>query len=306
MSAVKVGVVGVGRFGQHHARLYAELTEFDLIGVHDIDLKRGRDIALRCGTEFFEEYEALLEAVDAISIVTPTVTHHEVSLAPLKRGIHTLVEKPMSITEGEAVDLIDAATASGAALATGFLERFNPAFTYAAHRCGDLQMFKADRLGSWVGRAVTTDVVSDLMIHDLDLLALLDPSPVAQVISSGASLASSFIDAAQAQLTLESGVAASLEADRASERRFRQICLHGSEAVFTLDMINQHVSKARKAEMNFTWDELEIEKSEPLRDELIAFAHLIRGEDSRIAQGVDGMKALAHAKAINDVMNTST
>lgn len=310
MSALNVGVVGVGRFGQHHARIYSEIPECRFVGVYDIDMARAEEIAFACGSKAFDSYSALLDEVDALSVVTPTATHREVALEPLKRGIHTLVEKPIALNTGEAQQLIDAAENSGAFLATGLLERFNPAFSAASELIRTPRHFNAERMGPWVGRRVTADVVTDLMIHDIDLLVRLADSEANSFSAHGFRLTSEFTDAAYALVGFASGLAASLVAHRAAERKERTIRLADQNRIIAIDMMRQELLMAEidgmKADQELDWRAVECEKAEPLRAELRAFLAAASGGNAPICTGNEALRSLELALAISDRIRTGS
>lgn len=298
MNRPRAGVVGVGRFGQNHARLYAESPHVEFVGVYDIDPARGAEIAARHGVVSFARYEELLDRIDLLSVVTPTTSHRAVAREALQRGLPVLVEKPVCATCPEAEELIAAAEAVGARLAVGHLERFNAAAAPLAGLKEPLSWFRADRQGIWVGRQVTVDVVADLMIHDIDLLLMADDSGVAEVSAWGRALASPYLDVVSARLTMYSGAVAELHASRVSPRRSRFVEVHTASQAFSLDLLNPSVQLTEPNAAGFSWQNLPIESREPLRDEIAAFIAGGPGTGSRLATGNDGLRALEVAELI--------
>lgn len=298
-----MGVVGVGRFGQHHARIYSELDNCELVGIYDINRTRGEEIAARYHTRHFPSLETLLDQVEAVSIVTPTATHHEVAEVPLKRGIHTLVEKPIASTDKQANIIIDLAEKSGARLAVGHLERFNPAVNEGTRGFGPLNYFRAIRQGPWVGRKVTVDVVTDLMIHDLDLLIELESSKIEKIEAAGAAVISSYIDLAQVKLTFESGTTAVLDANRVATGKLRKVDLYSDREYVSMDLIEQNVHRyeitGKEGETVFQEQEVTVSPKEPLREELRAFVESGVRQDRRLIGGPEARKTLSLAMAIH-------
>lgn len=308
MTKARVGVVGVGRFGQHHVRAYRHLSNCELVGIYDIDEERGRFIAEKNDTTCFKSYESLLENVDTISVVTPTVTHFDVACMPLERGINTLIEKPVAVTLKEADDLIELAQANGVNLAVGLLERFNPAFLKATQKFDKLQYFKAERFGKWVGRKVTVDVVVDLMIHDLDLLTLLDNSSIVKIDAFGKKILSPHNDIANVRIKLESGAVAVMESNRTSDRKNREIQLYSDDETVFIDMLNQTARRSRiehqTEEGEVSYEEITVSKSDQLSQELKAFLNMSNVKKRRIANGVEAKKALEMAMMVNEAIRS--
>ena len=179
MDRVRVGVVGVGALGQHHARVYASLPGTTLVGVVDIVPGRAEQVAGPLGTRALSHYADLFGQVDAVSIATPTTLHAEIGEQFLNRGVHVLVEKPIAHTLEDADQLIPAARANDRVLQVGHLERFNPAVKQLREIVRKPRFFEAHRMGLFSPRSLDIDVILDLMIHDIDIICLLVPSPPA-------------------------------------------------------------------------------------------------------------------------------
>jgi predicted dehydrogenase len=185
VTRLKVGVIGVGALGQHHARVYADLPEAELAGVVDLHAERAAAVAQQHGARVFPSAEALAEAVDAVSVAVPTVDHHRIARPFLAAGKGVLVEKPMTITLEQADDLIAAAKSGNAVLQVGHVERFNPAVDVLRAVALKPRFIEVHRLGSFSPRSLDIDVVLDLMIHDLDIVLAMDGSPAVQVDAVG-------------------------------------------------------------------------------------------------------------------------
>ena len=170
MTRTRVAVIGVGHLGQHHARLLAEMPDVELVGVVDLDPARGAEVAARYGTTAMTSSSDLVGRVEAVSIATPTVSHVEVALPFVQAGTAVLVEKPLAGSLVEADRLLAAAETSGAMVATGHTERFNPAVAAALPVVSSPRFVEIHRLGTFPERSLDIDVIFDLMIHDLDLL----------------------------------------------------------------------------------------------------------------------------------------
>lgn len=304
MKKPAVGVIGVGSFGRHHARVYKELERCNLVGIFDEDSGRASQIAAATDTKTFPSADALLEQVDAVSIVTPTVTHAEIAMDALRKGIHVLIEKPIASDARDAERIVEAASASGVKVAVGHIERFNPAFRASINMIDDIRSFHSERLVPWEGRCLDVDVILDLMIHDLDLLVFLDPSDVKDIRATGAVVRSDKLDVTNAVIILESGTVAILDASRVDVRKYRSVQVHSGKKRILIDLLNKNATMSESdmadAATEIAWAEIEVTEYEPLREELIAFLDLISGIESPIATGVDALRSLRIAELISD------
>src|SRR6266478_8297267 len=185
MSRLRVGVVGVGHLGKEHARILSSLENVELAGVVDVNAEQADAVALRCNTKAYSDYQSLIPCVDAAVIATPTMHHHAVAGSFLRRGIHLLVEKPLTPTLAEGEELVDLARRNGAVLQTGHIERFNPAFEDLHARPLRPRFIMGHRLGVYTGRSTDIGAVLDLMIHDIDLTLALVRSLVKTVDALG-------------------------------------------------------------------------------------------------------------------------
>jgi predicted dehydrogenase len=304
MDKVRVGVVGVGALGQHHARVYASLPEVDLIGVVDPFPGRAEQIAGPLGTRVFAKHSDLFGKVDAVSIAAPTTLHAELGERFLKEGVHVLVEKPIAPTLEDADRLIETARTSNRVLQVGHLERFNPAVVQLKEMVRKPRFFEAHRMGLFSPRSLDIDVILDLMIHDLDIIGLLVKSPVSQVNAVGIAILSKRIDIANVRIHFEDGCVANVTASRVSMEKIRKLRLFQHQEYISLDYTRQDVSVFSLNQRpggifpEIAGRKLEPEKKEPLREELSSFIAATRGLHPVECRGEDGRKALALALQI--------
>jgi predicted dehydrogenase len=237
-----MAVVGVGHLGQHHARILAGLPGVELVGVADASPEQAKAVADRLGTTPYTDVEPLLDRVDAVSVVTPTVHHHAVAAAFLRRGVPALVEKPVCRTVAEADDLIRLAAAAGVPLQVGHIERFNPAFEDLAGRPIRPKFVEAERHGPFTGRSVDIGAVLDLMIHDLDLLLALVRSEVVGVDAVGAAVFGGHEDMVNARLVFANGCVAHVTASRISPRPKRRLRVWAPEGYAGIDFVTRKLS----------------------------------------------------------------
>jgi predicted dehydrogenase len=304
MDKIRVGVVGVGALGRHHARVYGSLPEAELVGVVDTFPGRAEEVAGPLGARAYTDYARLLGTVDAVSIATPTVLHAEIGERFLREGVHVLVEKPISHTLADADRLIRAAEESDRILQVGHLERFNPAVKQLRDIVRRPRFFEAHRMGLFSPRSLDIDVVLDLMIHDLDIISLLVPSPVTQVSAVGIAILTNQIDIANARLHFEDGCVANVTASRVSMEKIRKLRLFQKQEYISLDYTRQDISifslnhKPGGGIPEIVNRKLTQETKEPLLLELQSFLAAAKGQEPVECSGSDGRRALSLALQI--------
>ncbi len=296
---LKVGVVGVGYLGRFHALIWARLEGAELVGVVDTFTDAAEKVAREAGCQVFPDSAALLEAgIDAVSIVVPTSLHHQVSLPFLEAGVHTLLEKPIADSREHAAEIVAAASHSGAILQIGHLERFNAGVMALAQRIGQPRFIEAHRLGAFVDRATDVDVVSDLMIHDIDIILSLVDADIAQISAAGTPVLTEHIDIANARLEFSNGAVANVIASRVSEHRLRRIRIFEPKRYQSLDFIDQTLDIAwPEPREDQKWPEIvnqrvAIEPVKPLDAEIAAFLTCCRTGERPLVNGEDGLAAL--------------
>lgn len=248
MTRLRMAVIGVGHLGQHHARILASFPDVELVGVVDANPEQARTVAAKLGTTPFDHFEPLVGNVDAVSVVTPTIHHHEVASAFLKAGIPTLVEKPICRTVAEAEELIELAAKAGVPLQVGHIERFNPAFEELARRPIRPKFVEAERHGPFTGRSIDIGAVLDLMIHDLDLLLALVDSPVKRVAAVGAAVFGGHEDMVNARLEFENGCIAHVTASRITRAPKRRLRVWAPEGYAGIDFVTRKLTLVQQSE----------------------------------------------------------
>jgi predicted dehydrogenase len=248
MTPLRVGVVGVGHLGQHHARILAAMQGVELVAVADARAEQAQSVAAKCGTASLGDYREMLDLVDAVTIAVPTVLHREVAGPFLSRGIATLVEKPMAASAAESERLVEDARAGGAVLQVGHIERFNPALRALEQMPIRPKFINAERLSTYTFRSTDIGVVLDLMIHDLDVLLSITNSPVRSVAAVGVSLFGEHEDVANARIEFEDGSVANLTASRASYTPTRKMRIWGAEGYASLDFAAKKATLVRPSE----------------------------------------------------------
>ena len=313
---LRVGVVGVGHLGQHHARVYAELDECELVGVADVDAERGKEIAQRHGTRFYDNYLELCGHVDALSIAVPTEYHCEIGSACLQKGIHLLIEKPMSRTLEEADRLLEAAEAAGVILQIGHTERFNAAVVKLAEVVDRPAFLESNRLSPFPERSTDIDVVLDVMIHDIDIILSIVKSPVKKLDAVGIPVITSKIDIANTRLEFESGCIANVTASRVSLKQERKLRIFQPQMYISLDYQAQTLNAVELKYPERRHDfpnsrpmilphQMNIEKQEPLKAELVSFVDCVITGGTPVVSGIDGRNAMKVAFEILQTMRVA-
>ena len=305
--SLRVGVVGVGHLGQHHARILASLPDVELVAVVDTNKARAEEIAAANNTQPLVNAADLLGRVDAVSIAVPTEHHVSVALPFLEAGVAALVEKPMARTLAEADVLVDAARTSRTLLAAGHTERFNPAVAAAVPHLANPRFIEVHRLGAFPERSLDIDVVFDVMIHDLDVVLSIVNADVESIEAVGVPVLTNRVDIANARIRFANGCIANITASRISRDRVRKIRFFQPSAYLSIDYAAQKVELWRlltgKGPMpSIDGGELQVSDEEPLKRELEDFVDACRSKRPPLVTGEQGRRALALAQQITDKM----
>jgi predicted dehydrogenase len=308
----RVGVVGVGHLGRHHARLLSTIDGAVLGGVADLSRERAEAAAaVAPRARVVTDARELLDHVDAVTIAVPTVDHLAVARPFLQRGIHVLVEKPMAASLAEAEEMLSLASASGAVLAVGHTERFNPAIALALPSLQTPRFMEVHRLSGFPERSIDIDVIFDLMIHDLDLLLASVRSDVVSIEAVGVHVLSPRTDIANARLRFASGCIANLTASRISRERVRKARFFQHDAYTSIDFMAQDVEVYRTVapdgggRPSIRGGKLDVTKDEPLRLELADFVEAAQSGRAPKVTAQAGRAALALATRIAEEMEAA-
>jgi predicted dehydrogenase len=306
---LRVAVIGVGHLGKHHARILSTLEGASLTAVVDKIPERAREIAASAGTRPYTDSLEMLGQVDAVTIAVPTELHRDIAMPFLERGIAVLVEKPMARSLAEADEMIAAAQVSGATLAVGHTERYNPAVSTIAPLVSTPRFIEVHRLGVFPDRSLDIDVVFDLMIHDLDVIASLVRSEVTSIDAVGVPVLTPKFDIANARLRFASGCIANVTASRISRDRVRKIRFFQPDAYISIDYAAQEVEgwrlvRREGARPSIEGGPIPVERDEPLRRELADFVGAVRDRRPPLVDGGAGRRALELATRIAEKMES--
>ena len=317
MQPVKVGVIGIGNMGWHHARVLSLLKDAELVGVADPDPDRGQLAQEQFGCQWFPDHHTLLAEVEAVCIAVPTLLHHSVGLACLEAGVHVLIEKPIAASQDEATALIQAARKAGRLLQVGHIERFNPAFRELTKVVAneEVVVLEGRRHSPHSDRANDVSVVLDLMIHDIDLVLELAQAPVVRLAAAGGRSGEGPIDYVNATLGFENGVVASLTASKMSHRKIRSLSAHCRSSLVETDFLNHTLHIHRRAHEWYSADhgellyrndgfieEVSTTSIEPLYAELEHFLQCVRGRETPAVDGLQASRALLLADLIEQAV----
>jgi predicted dehydrogenase len=306
---LRVGVIGVGHLGRHHARIVSALEGAKLAAVADIIPERASESAAAAGARAVSNSRELLGEVDAVTVAVPTERHLEIALPFLERGTSVLVEKPMARSLDEADRMIAAARASGAVLAVGHTERYNPAVAAVLPLVTSPRFIEVHRLGVFPDRSLDIDVVFDLMIHDLDVILSLVRSEVSSIEAVGVPVLTPKYDIANARLRFDSGCIANVTASRISRDRVRKIRFFQPDSYLSIDYAAQEVEGWRLVRRDGSRPSIEggqlpVTRDEPLRRELADFVRAVRERSAPLVDGDAGRRALALATRIAEKMES--
>ena len=293
---IPVAVIGCGVFGRHHARIYRELPNADLVGVYDTDAARAAEVAREFGTRAFGSLEEAAAAARAATVAAPTAAHEAVTLALLERGLDVLVEKPIANTLAAADRMIAAAERHGQLLMVGHLERYNPAVQLVRARLTRPLFFEVHRLSLFTPRSLDVDVLLDLMIHDLDIVLSFVQAPIRDLQAVGLAVLSRHTDIANVRLTFANGCVANLTASRVSTEKVRKLRFFQPGEYISLDYARRDAARFAVAPgggpqgLTIGHEHLQGEDREPLAAEIAAF---LEGVATRRQPEPDGKAARA-------------
>jgi len=317
---LKVGIVGVGQFGQNHARILNECSKCDFVGLYDKDTKRADEIASRLKTKSFDSFDSLMAEIDVLFNVVTTISHFELAERALKKGIYVFIEKPITETLEQANKLIKLADEKNLKIQVGHIERFNPVIIEIEDKVKKPIFMECHRIAPFTPRGTDIPVVLELMIHDIDLILSFMESKVKRISASGAGVMTKSIDIANARIEFEDGAVANITASRISMKRSRQLRIFQKDAYFSIDFQDKKVKHIKKSKNLYkvlpkllmgkyenidtedVVDIVEVTASDHGKDaltiELESFIHAIEAGLNPIVDGRAGTRALEVALEI--------
>lgn len=314
---LKVGVLGAGHLGKIHLKLLEASEKFELVGFYDADMEYGRQVSEEFDYPFFEDMDALIDAVDVIDIVTPTLSHFQNAEKAISKKRHVFIEKPITTTLEEAENLLALEAEYGIKGQVGHVERFNPAFSAVKDKINNPMFIETHRLAEFNPRGTDVPVVLDLMIHDIDAILSVVHSEVKQINASGVSVISDSPDIANARIAFENGCVANLTASRISLKNMRKSRFFQKDAYISVDFLEKKVEvvkmqnapeepgdfdmilqNAEGEKKQIYFENPEIAPNNAILDELEAFADAINEDSVPVVSLQQGTKALQVALAV--------
>jgi predicted dehydrogenase len=301
MQKLNVAVIGLGHLGSKHLRVYSELKDrVNVVAICDQHDAKRKPLAAQYNVPFVKDYRKLPDGIDAVNICTPTVTHCTIAKYFLEHGIHTFVEKPITMNLKEADILIDLAQKKGLKLQVGHVERFNSAFQTIQKIVKDPLFIECHRLNPFPNRSLDIGVVTDLMIHDIDIILGLIKYPIKDIQAVGVPVLTKREDIANVRLTFANGSVCNVTASRISPETMRKIRIFLKNAYISLDYVDQKAFIYRKHLLSISKEAIPIEKEEPLKKELESFVECVLKDKTPVVSGVEARDALRVALEITD------
>ncbi len=316
---IKVGVLGAGHLGKIHLRLLQQSEKYELVGFYDPFDDNATKVAAEFGYTKFKNIETLIDAVDVVDIVTPTLSHFDCAVSAIKKGKHVFIEKPISNTVEEAETIIKLAKEYNVKGQVGHVERFNPAFSAVKNQIINPMFIETHRLAEFNPRGTDVPVVLDLMIHDIDAILSVVKSPVTAVHASGVSVISDSPDIANARLEFENGCVANITSSRISMKNMRKSRFFQKDAYISVDYLEKAceivkmkdapeqpgdfdmiLQNAEGVKKQIYFDNPTVDTNNAILDELETFADAIKNNSTPIVTLEDGTNALRVAYQIID------
>jgi UDP-N-acetylglucosamine 3-dehydrogenase len=320
---LNVAVIGLGNMGKHHVRTYSEINNVKIVGISDIDEKRGQEVAAKYGCKFYKDYKFMLEneILDLVSIVVPTTFHKEVAINVIEKGINLLIEKPIADTIENAKIIIDKAKERNVKLAIGHIERFNPAVQRLKEiitegRLGKITSIIARRVGVFPPQVKEANVIIDLAVHDIDIINyFMNEKPNEIEANAGRALISQREDCAEIFLKYENS-SGFIQVNWITPIKIRNLSVTGTKGYAEMDYITQNLivyESNYKKEFETFGDVIEfskpnkveigIEKEEPLKLELLNMIQAVENNTDPLITGEVGLEALEIAMKVLDKIN---
>ena len=306
---IKYGIVGVGYLGKFHLKHLLNIDEVEVVGLYDTNIDQATKMSKEFDVHNFVSIDDLLENVDAVSIVTPTISHMEVALKALDYNCHIFIEKPIADTIANASKILKTVKETNKVAHVGHIERFNPAFQAFMKEKKQPLFLECHRLTKLNDRSMDISVVLDLMIHDIDLVLHMIESPIKEIMADGINVIANSVDLANTKLIFENGCVVNLTASRISNKDMRKIRVFEKNCYSNIDLLNKQLTKHyanyndTDNKFNFKKEELDMTIHDALQMELIHFCNTIKHKKIDLDNITKAVDALQIAEQINEIIN---
>ncbi len=300
---INVGVVGVGAIGSHHARIFSNIKDVNLVGVVDIKSARAQEIASKYNCTAYTNYMEIMNSLDVVSIAVPTTLHYQIGMDFLKQNKNILIEKPITTKIEEAEELISEAAKRNLVLQVGHLERFNAGVSLISNMVDKPQFIESKRLSPFLGRGTDVDVTLDLMIHDIDIILSLVNSEITDLRATGAKVLTDNIDIAHAWIEFANGCIAEAVTSRIANEKVRKLKVFQHNSFLDLDYQSQEITCYTKINGGVGKDIKKPEEKEPLKEQIISFIDCVKNRTQPVVSGHEGKEALKIALKISGLVN---
>ncbi len=323
---IKIGVLGSGHLGKIHIDCINHISDFQLVGFYDSDPDKVKEVSQELHIKPFNSYETLLNFVDAIDIVTPTISHYDCAVSALKKSKHVFIEKPITNTVEQAANLIKLSQEANVKVQVGHVERFNPAFTAAKSFINNPMFIETHRLAQFNPRGTDVPVILDLMIHDIDIILSTVKANIKKINASGVAIVSDTNDITNARIEFDNGCVANLTASRISMKNMRKSRFFQKDAYISVDFLNKKTEIVKiknvtgtvnplaitidlgkeKGRKEIYFEKPQIKPNNAIKDELISFYDAIINNSTPLVSIEDGYNALNVAYKIIEKMKLTS
>ncbi|MBC8412613.1 MAG: Gfo/Idh/MocA family oxidoreductase [Nitrospira sp.] len=303
MKKINVALIGIGSIGVHHARIFSEMEDVNLIGVVDPDASKAAETAKKYNCKAYSDYKEVLPLVDALSIAAPTSLHYEIGMSCLQQEKDLMIEKPITTTLNEAETLIQEAEKRNLVLQVGHLERFNSGVSLMSTKVNKPNFIESHRLSPFTGRSSDIDVTLDLMIHDIDIILSLVNSDIKEIRAAGSKILTNNIDIAHAWIEFENGCIAEAVTSRMADDKLRLLKVFQKDSFMSLNYQSQELICYEKNGDQVTKKVDKPVIKEPLKEQLLSFINCVKTRTEPVVSGHEGREALKVALKISALVS---
>jgi len=306
---IKYGIIGVGYLGNFHLKHLLTINNVEVVGIYDSDVTRSKQLSKQYNIKNYNSLDELLMATEAVSIVTPTVSHLDIALKALNHNCHIFIEKPIADNLESGNQILNKVKERKKIAHVGHIERFNPAFQAFIQNQHNPLFLECHRLTKFNNRSMDISVVLDLMIHDIDLVLHVVDSPIKEIIADGISIISDSIDLANTKLIFKNGCVVNLTASRISNKDMRKIRVFENQCYSNIDLLNKKLTKHYadydnvNNKFKFKHEDVKVNEYDALKKELMHFCETIINQNDDLKNIINSVNALEISEKINNIIS---